>query len=559
MANYYGATSSEATLAKDFFAAHYGDTSATMLFTRLGIEQRPHLLGANLSNLTLTQLQSINGSVALTFDGYTYSAYVNLSGVTSFLDAAGKLRAALNHNLQVAAVTAGSSITPESTVFTGYTDRSHLFVTSVSSGIIEIGGLISGKGLKPGAQIISQASGTPGGAGEYILFNDPGTEPTPETIKETYGVLTVGAVNSGTVALGQEVTGAGVLPLTAIDTNLSGSGPGSKWVVNNAQTVAGDITMTAPPLTVFLDWDNQPIIGATENNDFFDVSPNGSFGFDFNPSDLSYMSGTAAAALGLTQASGAIDSSPGGQHPTMAQFLTNIVQNETNQFGSFQSNIPRSSQAMAAWAQSTGLYQFLTTNFTTRTAGSSAPTIDPAGTYSGPGASAPTPAAPGTYLPVTGATSAAAEILDLPGTYSLAGASAPTLPSPDFTSRRPARASRRRFLLAITNRTWAQRRSFWRCRQPYRVRWRGSLLRLGSLTRRFLLSRSTIQTSILQTAFRSSSRAAAANWPTVQASADSRKARPAFTSFRGPQPRSPANSTHLFLLRTRSPRHRRLL
>ena len=56
---------------------------------------------------------------------------------------------------------------------------------------------------------------------------------------ETYGVLTVGAVNSGTVALGQEVTGAGVLPLTAIDGHLSGSGPGSTWIVSNAQTVDG--------------------------------------------------------------------------------------------------------------------------------------------------------------------------------------------------------------------------------------------------------------------------------------------------------------------------------
>ena len=58
---------------------------------------------------------------------------------------------------------------------------------------------------------------------------------------ETYGVLTVGAVNSGSVAVGQEVTGAGVLPQTAIDGNLSGSGPGSTWIVDNAQTVAGDI------------------------------------------------------------------------------------------------------------------------------------------------------------------------------------------------------------------------------------------------------------------------------------------------------------------------------
>ena len=35
VANYYGATSSEASLANEFFAG-YGDTSATMLFTRYG-------------------------------------------------------------------------------------------------------------------------------------------------------------------------------------------------------------------------------------------------------------------------------------------------------------------------------------------------------------------------------------------------------------------------------------------------------------------------------------------------------------------------------------------
>ena len=260
---------------------------------------------------------------------------------------------------------------------------------------------------------------------------------------ETYGVLTVGAVNSGTVALGQEVTGAGVLPLTAIDSHLSGSGPGSTWVVNNAQTVGdvpGDLTMTAPPLAV----SNQTTIGATENNDFFDVQPYPAFGFDHNPSSLSYMSGTAAAALGLTQESGAIDSSPGGVNQPLSgsgsEFMNNLVQNETSQFGSFQSsfgNLGHGSSnylaELAAWAQSTdGRYTFLSQTGSTPPAGSSTPTTDPAGTYSGPGASAPTPAAPGTYIPVTGATSAAAQITDPAGSYSLAGASAPTLAQPGY-------------------------------------------------------------------------------------------------------------------------------
>ena len=85
VANYYGATSREASLAKEFFAG-YGGTSATMLFTRYGSKRRPHLLGANISNLTLNQLQSISGSLAITFQGYTYSGSINLSGVTSFSD-----------------------------------------------------------------------------------------------------------------------------------------------------------------------------------------------------------------------------------------------------------------------------------------------------------------------------------------------------------------------------------------------------------------------------------------------------------------------------------------
>ena len=59
-------------------------------------------------------------------------------------------------------------------------------------------------------------------------------------------------------------------------------------------------------------------------------------------------------------------------------------------------------------------------------AGASAPTTDPAGTYSGPRAGAPTLAPAGTYIPVMGATSAAAEIIDPAGTYSGPGASAPT-------------------------------------------------------------------------------------------------------------------------------------
>jgi hypothetical protein len=431
VANYYGATSKEAAQAKEFFAG-YGNTSATMLFTRYSATRRPHLLGANIGGLTLSQLQSISGSLALTFQGYTYSGSINLAQVQSFSEVARTIQTALNKNLQFAAVTEGSSITPVSVTFTGSINGELLDVTSISSGSIELGAEISGSGVPAGNQIVTQLNGTPGGPGLYSFFQGEGNV-SSETMTESYGVLTVGTVESGTVGVGQFVTGTDVLPLTAIDGNLSGSGPGSTWLVNNAQMVAGEsMTMTAPPITVILNRDGKTITGATENNDFFDVTPNGEFGYDNNSGSLSFMSGTAAAALGLTQASGAIDSSPGGLHVSPAQVMNLIVQTEDSQFGSFQSN-NGFRPGLAAWAQSTdGVYTFLGQTTDTLPAGSSLPTTDPAGTYSGPGASAPTPAAPGTYIPVTGATSSAAEITDSPGTYSLAGASAPTLARPGF-------------------------------------------------------------------------------------------------------------------------------
>ena len=383
VANYFGVTSQEASLANEYFADANG-APATMLISRYGYGgARPHLFGANVINLTLNQLQSINGSLSIAFDGYTYSGSINLSG-ESFSGAASAIQTALNQNRPVAATTTGSSIAPVSVSFTGSVNGLLLQVTSVSSGSIEPGAQISGPGIAAGAQIVNQWDGTPGGPGLYVLFA-PGGTTSSETMTESYGVLTVGSVTSGTVADGEEVTGAGVASLTAIDGNLSGSGAGSTWLVNNAQTVAPEnMTMTAPPLTVYY----HSVIGATANRDYFEVQPNGDFGFDHNPSSLSYMGGTAAAALGLTQAAGALNSTPGGQQTSAAAFMNNLVQNETSQFGSFQATWGQLAQEdpeflsdLAAWAQSTGgLYQFMS-QFTgvTPPAGSSRLTPNPAG------------------------------------------------------------------------------------------------------------------------------------------------------------------------------------
>ena len=223
---------------------------------------------------------------------------------------------------------------------------------------------------------------------------------------ESYGVLTVGSVSSGTVADGEEVTGAGVLPLTAIESNLSGTGPGSTWLVNFTQTVASEsMTMTAAPLSVLY----TAITGDTANRGYFSIQQNGDF--LYNSSSLTYATGSAATPLGLTQDSGAYDSTPGQDITSPAAFMNNIVQTEDGQFTSFQSTwqslateSPQSQAAFFAWAQSSdGLYTLLQNSFSnTPPAGASAPTIDPAGTYSGAGASAPTPARQARIFPSPG-------------------------------------------------------------------------------------------------------------------------------------------------------------
>ena len=443
--NYFGKTSFEASLASDFFAGYAG-SPATLLISRYSLGgERAHLFGANISKLKLSQLKGISGSLSIVFQGWAYSASINLSGVTSFSAAATAIQSALNASAPVAAMTSGSSIAPVSVSFKGSLDGFLLRVTSVSSGRIELGAQFSGPGIAAGAEIVVQNNGTPGGPGLYTLYS-PGGTTSSETMTESYGVLTVGSVTSGTVADGEEVTGPGVASLTAIDDNLSGSGAGSTWLVNNAQTVAPEpMTNTATPLSVSY----KSIVGETANRDYFEVSTNGAFGFDQNPSSLSYMGGSAAATLGLTQASEALDSTPGGEPTSAAAYMNNLVQNENSQFGSFQAIWPQLAREdpeylddLAAWAQSTdGLYQFSSQTETTTAAGSSSPTPDPAGTYSGADASAPTPAAAGTYIPGTGATSAAAEITNSPGTYSLAGASAPTRAQPGYYVPGPGASS----------------------------------------------------------------------------------------------------------------------
>jgi hypothetical protein len=368
VANYYGADSNEASLATEFYA-NGGTGVANMLFARYPVlPARAHLYGANVSNLTLAQLQAINGSLSITSEGYKYSGSVNLSGVTSLSAAGTAIEKALNKNLPVAATTTDSSIAPVSVSFTGSIDANTLHVDDLSSGSIEIGSMITVPGYRTRDQVSAQLSGTQGGVGVYSLFLH-GLSPKeryvpPETLKETYGVLTVGSTSSGTVAVGQQVTNGhrgstdNVLSHTAIEAQLSAN----TWVVDEAQSVASEnMTMTGAPLSVRYD----SVEGSTENSGFFLIQqwPY----VNFVSSSLTYMGGTAAGALGLTQKSGAFLSPTGEIVTSPSAWMDSFIANYSDEFSSFQTEFnqiraipPGERTALADWAKSTdGRYTFL--------------------------------------------------------------------------------------------------------------------------------------------------------------------------------------------------------
>jgi hypothetical protein len=359
VANYYGKSSTETNLASEFFAGYTG-SAATMLFTRFpDLPARAHLYGSNV-DLTLPEMQAISGTLKITSEGYNYSASINLSGITSIGAGTKAIGGALNQNLPVAAVTTGSSIAPVSVSFTGSINAAVLTVSSISSGAIHIGSIISGNGIPTGTnannqpQITAQLSGTPGGAGMYALFLREGYVPS-ETITESYGVLTASAVGSGRIKVGEQVSGSGVLPHTAIEDRLSGSGPGSTWVVDLSQTVAGEkMTMTGAPLEL----NYKKVEGATENSGFFMIQQWPTF--NWKPSSLTYMAGSAAGELGMTQNSGAFLSSTGQIVKSPSAWMDNFVANFDGDFSSFQTTYnpkkatpPGVQAALEAWAQST--------------------------------------------------------------------------------------------------------------------------------------------------------------------------------------------------------------
>lgn len=149
-----------------------------------------------------------------------------------------------NGDVAQAAVSSASGTGSIGATFTATASGTNLTVTAVT-GVISIGETISGTGVTAGTTIVSQTSGTTGGAGVYVT--SVASTASSATVTSFGDTLTVTAVSSGTFDLGESVTGTGVPAGAVLSSQVSGAvgGVGTYKISVAASAYAASTALTA--------------------------------------------------------------------------------------------------------------------------------------------------------------------------------------------------------------------------------------------------------------------------------------------------------------------------
>lgn len=135
---------------------------------------------------------------------------------------------------------AGTTLTVNATSsFTGSVSGTTLTASSVT-GTIGLNQFIEGTNVLPNTQIVSQLTGTTGGAGTYKL-----------NISQTVGSTAITTIASGVLYVGAVVTGTGISAGTTITAFGTGTGGSGTYTVNTSQlatltTVTSAVAVTVP-------------------------------------------------------------------------------------------------------------------------------------------------------------------------------------------------------------------------------------------------------------------------------------------------------------------------
>jgi hypothetical protein len=122
------------------------------------------------------------------------------------------------------------------------TSGAALNLTALTTGYFTAGAVLSGTGVTTGQTILAQINGTAGGVGLYQI-SIAQTNTSQTVTDNTYSTMNVTAVGSGTLGLGDTISGAGVTAGSYINAFITGTGGTGTYQVTNKQTV-GSTTIT---------------------------------------------------------------------------------------------------------------------------------------------------------------------------------------------------------------------------------------------------------------------------------------------------------------------------
>lgn len=311
---YFGASSFEARKAQVYFAGfdNADVLPGSILFSQYNSAAvAAYLRGGPIGNaLTLAQLQALSGSLTAVVDGYSHAiASISFAADNSFSAAAAAITAAFTDPTE-------SSFTASiGASFTASGSGTNLTTTAVT-GLISAGDTVTGTGVPAGTTILSQTSGTTGGAGVYVTSQ--ATTASAASCTSASTVLDVTVDTDATIAVGQTVTGASVAAGTLITAQLGGT-PGSvgTYRISGAQQHLAGEAMTGVATA--------PVVTYDSTSAAFVIAS----GITGAPSTAAFATGTLAATLFLTQSSGAV-LSQGAAAATPGPFMDGVLNQTTD-------------------------------------------------------------------------------------------------------------------------------------------------------------------------------------------------------------------------------------
>jgi hypothetical protein len=313
---YYGLASVHYANALIYFAGFQGSNikPGALLFAQYNQNAVPaYIRGGATAALSLTALQVLSGTLIVTVEGVQKtSGAITLSAATSPANAATIITTAFGayDGVTSAATTIATGTTTSVTgSITGYT----LTVTAVGSGALVVGGVLSGTGVTTGTAITAQLTGTTGGIGTYTVSLNQTT--TSTTITQSYGLMTVAAMSSGTLYVGSVISGGTTAAGTTITALGTGTGAAGTYITSGGAQTVSATTISSGPLTCTYD--------SVSGNFVLTGGTPGAAG------TIGYCTGTLATALSMTSATGAA-LSQGAAPATPAAFMAGIVAQTTN-------------------------------------------------------------------------------------------------------------------------------------------------------------------------------------------------------------------------------------